>query len=97
MAPCIRKLHKWIGLAVALQFTIWLGRGLTMSLLDKNAVENVHHRAPAGDTPDWPGSAVPPAAILAAATRPVQVIETHWLGHRPAYRPRATAEQKSVR
>ncbi|MGN7726542.1 NADH:ubiquinone reductase (Na(+)-transporting) subunit F [Luteimonas sp. 22616] len=86
MTPWIRKLHKWIGLAVALQFTVWLGSGLTMSLLDKDAVENVHHRAPAGDKRDWPGSAVSPAVVLAAATRPVQVIETHWLGDRPVYR-----------
>src|SRR5687768_6013697 len=44
MTPWIRKLHKWVGLIIALQFVMWTGSGLTMSLLDHARVEGKHHQ-----------------------------------------------------
>ena len=38
MTRFMRKLHKWIGLLVGLQFLVWLLSGLGMSLLDAKAV-----------------------------------------------------------
>lgn len=86
MTPWMRKLHKWVGLIIALQFVIWTGSGLVMSLLDHDAVANQHHRAPASPDPAWPADAVSPASVLANTDRPVQTIETHWLAGQPVYR-----------
>ena len=30
----MRKLHKWVGLLIAIQFLLWMGSGVVMSLLD---------------------------------------------------------------
>lgn len=86
MTPWMRKLHKWVGLIVALQFVIWLGSGLIMGLLDHDAVQNTHHRAPAVLTPSWPEQAVSPASVLTRSGRPVQTIATLWLLDHPVYR-----------
>ncbi len=87
MTPWMRKLHKWVGLIVALQFTLWLGSGLIMSLLDHDTVQgNLHRASAAQSAPVWPKDMLAPAQVLAAATQPVQTIETAWLQDRPVYR-----------
>ena len=87
MTPWIRKLHKWVGLIIALQFVVWMGSGLTMSLLDHNAVEGHHHQASQKHKPAaWPARMLAPAQVLAATRRPVQMIEATWLRDRPVYR-----------
>jgi Na+-transporting NADH:ubiquinone oxidoreductase subunit F len=87
MTPGIRKLHKWVGLIIALQFVMWTGSGLTMSLLDHERVEGHHHQAShRHDPPAWPKGTLAPAQILAAAKTPVQMIEATWLGEQPVYR-----------
>lgn len=87
MTPWIRKLHKWIGLLIALQFVIWMASGLVMSLLDHDTVKGHHHRAePARPAGAWPAGMRSPAEVVAGAGRPVRSIEAFWLQQRPVYR-----------
>lgn len=86
MTPWLRRLHKWVGLVIALQFLVWLGSGLTMSLLDQDTVAGGHHQAASAPTPRWPPGMRSPAQVLADAARPVQNIDSHWLAGRPVYR-----------
>ena len=86
MTPWIRKLHKWVGLVIGLQFVIWTASGLLMSLLDTGTVNNQHHRAPAAQVLAWPEAAVSPSKLLAGEARAVQLIESHWLASKPVYR-----------
>lgn len=87
MTPLIRKLHKWVGLIIALQFVVWTASGLTMSLLDHDTVEGHHHQASHTDVAAaWPDRMLAPARVLVAAKRPVQTIEATWLQERPVYR-----------
>ena len=37
-APLLRRIHKWIGLVLGLQFVIWAVSGATMALLDMKTV-----------------------------------------------------------
>lgn len=85
MTPWIRKLHKWVGLLITLQFTLWMGSGLVMSLLDRDAREGHHHRAQHEHKP-WPAGLLSPSQVLATAKQPVQMIETAWVLERPVYR-----------
>ena len=84
MTPWIRKLHKWVGLIIALQFVIWMASGLMMSLLDRDTVnkkvDNAH------EPKVWPPGMLAPSQVVAAARRPVQTIDTFWLQDRPVYR-----------
>jgi len=41
----IRKSHKWLGLILAIQFIIWVGSGLIMSLLPEELIAGVHTTA----------------------------------------------------
>lgn len=87
MTPWIRRLHKWVGLIIALQFVIWMGSGLVMSLLDHETVEGHHHRAEhAHKAPVWPDDTMSPGNILTQAKRPVQMIDAMWLQGQPVYR-----------
>lgn len=87
MTPWIRKLHKWVGLIIALQFVIWTASGLTMSLLDADTVAGQQHRTKNLDEPRmWPTGMLSPAQIVAVAERPVQTVEAFWLQDRPVYR-----------
>lgn len=87
MTPWFRKLHKWVGLVIALQFVLWLGSGLLMSLLDHDRVQGHIHRAHAEAKPSsWPGDALPPAQVLRNAGRDVQSLESFQLDGRPVYR-----------
>lgn len=87
MTPLLRKLHKWVGLLVGLQFLLWLASGLVMSLFDHHVVAGQAHRAPAKPAAVWPAAGLmAPAAILAAAKEPVESLDSHWLAQVPAYR-----------
>lgn len=87
MTPWIRRLHKWVGLIIVLQFVIWVGSGLVMSLLDHERVEGHQHQAEhARLLSVWPSDAMPPSQVLAAARRPVQSLEATWLLDQPVYR-----------
>jgi Na(+)-translocating NADH:ubiquinone oxidoreductase F subunit len=87
MTPMLRKLHKWVGLVVGIQFLLWLASGLVMSLFDHHEVTGHAHRAPAQAASVWPVAEVmAPTAILSAARQPVETLDSHWLGQVPAYR-----------
>lgn len=86
MTPILRKLHKWVGLLVGLQFLLWLASGLVMSLFDHHVVAGQAHRAPAKPAAAWPSGLMAPTAVLAAAKQPVESLESHWLAQVPAYR-----------
>lgn len=86
MTPWMRRLHKWVGLIIALQFLLWMVSGLIMALLDKDSVRGNRYRAQAQEAPAaWPLDAVGTAAI-AAATGGSHVISSAWLLDRPVYR-----------
>ncbi|HEX8574546.1 MAG TPA: hypothetical protein VF759_17530 [Allosphingosinicella sp.] len=59
-APLLRRIHKWIGLILGLQFMIWTVSGATMALLDMETVAGGEAR-PAAAAPALPsgGSAWP--------------------------------------
>ncbi len=86
MTPWIRKLHKWVGLIIGLQFVIWTASGLIMSLLDSAKVDNRHHLAPAEPARPWPQSTIAPSRIVPSEGHAVQLIESHWLAAQPVYR-----------
>ena len=87
MTPWIRKLHKWVGLVIALQFVVWMGSGLLMSLLDHETVQGHGHQAEHAHAPSpWPSGLLSPSQVMAKAGRPVQTIEAFWLLERPVYR-----------
>ena len=50
----LRKIHKWVGLMIGLQFLIWAISGTAMALLDMDEVAG-------GEMVERPGVAVPPA------------------------------------
>lgn len=87
MTPFLRKLHKWVGLIVGLQFLLWLGSGLVMSLFDHHTVTGQIHRAPPPPAQPWPmAGLLAPSAVLAGTVRPADVLETAWLGTKPVYK-----------
>jgi Na(+)-translocating NADH:ubiquinone oxidoreductase F subunit len=87
MTPWIRRLHRWFGLVIALQFVIWMGSGLMMSLIDHERVQGEHHRTKHEHAAkSWPADAASPAQALAAAKRPAQRLDTVWLLDQPAWR-----------
>ncbi len=92
MTGWMRTLHKWAGLILAVQFLLWMGSGLVMSLLDHDKVQGHQYRAHA--TPkstQWPTGTLAPSRVLSAAELPVQSLEAMWLRDRPVYRLSNTA------
>ena len=87
MTPWMRRLHKWVGLVIALQFVLWMGSGLVMSLLPHDRVQGHEHRAEHAHEPaTWPATVLPPGQVLAGAGQPVRSLEASWLRDRPVYR-----------
>jgi len=89
----MRRLHKWLGLLIGLQFVLWLGSGLMMGLLDPDRIAGSAQRAPAAATPAWPANTVSPTEALRAAEHPAATLDSGWLLDRPVYRrqsPRGT-------
>ena len=86
MTACLRKLHRWVGLVIGLQFALWMGSGLLMALLDHDAVgghaTRTHHAAPA-----WPVAAVlAPAHVASDAGATLDAVESTWLLDAPMYK-----------
>ena len=87
MTRWMRKLHKWTGLILAVQFVLWMGSGLVMSLLDHDKVQGHHYRAVAASKPaQWPTGTLAPSHVLSRATLPARSLEAMWLRERPVYR-----------
>lgn len=89
MKAWFARLHRWVGLLIAVQFVLWLASGLVMSFLDHDAVSGHRHAAAPVDAPDrWPGAVLSPAEVAVRAGEPVESVERAWLLGRPVYRVR---------
>lgn len=89
MTPWLRRLHKWIGLLVGLQFVLWMVSGLMMGWLDHDRVQGHIWRAHAVPVPAWPLDALPAETVLRAASGTdahVGGVASAWLDGRPVYR-----------
>ncbi|MBA0223288.1 2Fe-2S iron-sulfur cluster-binding protein [Stenotrophomonas sp. TWI169] len=86
MTPWLRRLHRWIGVLVGLQFLVWLGSGLGMSLLDPDRIAGTSQRAAPAAPPAWPADTVSPADALRAARWPAATLDSGWLLQAPVYR-----------
>lgn len=86
MTAWMRRLHVWIGLVAGLQFLLWMGSGLVMSVLDAEQVHSSATRAAAAPARPWTGDTLAPRQVLASQRGPVDTLATGWLGERPVYR-----------
>lgn len=85
MTPWMRKLHKWIGLLIGLQFVLWMASGLMMGLLPHARVQGEDSRAPAPAARAWPGDVMPAGEVLRRSGA-AQAVASGWLLDRPVYR-----------
>lgn len=85
MTPGMRKIHKWIGLLIGIQFVLWLGSGLIMSLLDHDQVQGHGYRAHGTKAQPWPKNALPANAVLGKGESTIQRVSSGWLLERPVY------------
>ncbi|WP_082439646.1 MULTISPECIES: 2Fe-2S iron-sulfur cluster-binding protein [unclassified Massilia] len=86
MSPWMRRLHKWVGLILAIQFVLWMSSGVVMSLLDANKVNGREFRVKPPLPPEWPRGVLTADAVLAASSDNVMAIASGWLLGRPVYR-----------
>ena len=86
MSPWMRRLHKWVGLLLAIQFVLWMSSGVVMSLLDAKKVQGREYRIKPPAAPEWPRNVLAPDAVLAASAGKVMAITSGWLLDRPVYR-----------
>ncbi len=85
MSHTLRKLHKWIGLIVALQFLLWMASGVVMSLLDADKVQGRAFRVKPPAPQAWPRDVLDPSSLLAASKEAVSSIGSGWVLDRPVY------------
>ncbi|MGH3711781.1 MAG: hypothetical protein ACRDRQ_27630, partial [Pseudonocardiaceae bacterium] len=76
MTPWMRKIHKWIGLLIGIQFVLWLGSGLTMSLLDHDQVQGHGYRAHGTKAQPWPKNALPASTVLGKGESTIQRVSS---------------------
>lgn len=86
MTPWMRKIHKWIGLIIAIQFVLWMASGVVMSLLDAKKVAGREFRIkPAPAAAKWPADVRTAEAVLTASSAQVMTISSGWLLDQPVY------------
>ncbi len=85
MTPWMRRLHKWIGLLVAIQFLLWMASGLGMSWLEHDRVQGKTWRAPDPEPRAWPEEALPAERVLALSAEPANGIASAWVDGTPVY------------
>ena len=79
------RFHIWLSWIVGLQILIWVATGLFMALSPIETVRGEHLMRKAQAVDLRGATVLPPAAVLARETRPVQhLMLKNWLG-RPAY------------
>jgi hypothetical protein len=82
-AILFRKIHKWVGLILGIQFVLWTVSGATMALLDMEKVGG-HAAAPAASASTaWPAGVSAPAI-----SGPVEGLTLRRLLDRPIYEVR---------
>lgn len=75
-----RKIHKWAGLALGLQFVIWTVSGAIMALLDMDKVGGHSNAAPIEVSTPWASDLIPIASLGAAESLSIKRI-----ADRPVY------------
>lgn len=86
MSYWMRKLHKWVGLVIGIQFLLWMSGGVMMSLLDADKVQGREFRIKPPAPAAWPTGVLAPEAVLVASADKVMAISSAWLLDRPVYR-----------
>ncbi len=86
MTAWLRRIHKWLGLLIGIQFLLWMASGTLMSLLDSEKVAGTLSRMPKVASPAWPHDALAPDTVLAAQATPVRTLATGWLLGKPVFR-----------
>jgi Na+-transporting NADH:ubiquinone oxidoreductase subunit F len=86
MTPWMRKIHKWFGLVIAIQFVLWMSSGVVMSLLDAEKVRGREFRVKPPAAAKWPVDAMTVDAVLARSSNQVMTISSGWLLQMPVYR-----------
>jgi uncharacterized iron-regulated membrane protein len=61
-----RKIHKWVGLILGLQFVLWTVSGAVMALLDMEKVGGHSSAAPVEVGTPWPAALLAPASFGSA-------------------------------
>ncbi|HEU4852906.1 MAG TPA: 2Fe-2S iron-sulfur cluster-binding protein [Telluria sp.] len=82
----MRKIHKWVGIIIAIQFVLWMASGVIMSLLDAGKVAGREFRIKPPTGMAWPTNAVAVDEVVAKSTEPVMTIASGWLNDTPVYR-----------
>ena len=86
MSRWLRKLHRWVGLVIGLQFVLWMASGLLMALLDHDVVMG-HATRSHSSAPVWPVAQVlPPAQVARSQGTGLSMVESAWLGAAPMYK-----------
>ncbi|WP_182915851.1 2Fe-2S iron-sulfur cluster-binding protein [Massilia cavernae] len=86
MTPWMRKIHKWIGIIIAIQFVLWMSSGVVMSLFDAGKVGGREFRIKPPAASLWPANALTVDDVLAKAAAPVMTVSSGWLLDQPVYR-----------
>lgn len=86
MSPWMRKIHKWVGIVIAIQFVLWMASGVIMSLLDAGKVAGREFRIKPATGMAWPESTVPVNEVVAKSQDPVLTAASGWLIGMPVYR-----------
>ena len=58
-----RRIHKWVGLVIGIQFVLWTVSGAIMALLDMDKVGGHSAAAPTEVTSAWPADLLDPARL----------------------------------
>ena len=75
-----RRIHKWVGLILGLQFVLWTISGATMALLDQEKVGGHASAGPIEIVSAWPDKLVAPASFGA-----VEHLALRRIADRPVY------------
>lgn len=86
MSPWMRRLHKWVGVILAIQFVLWMSSGVMMSLLEADKVAGREFRVKSPAPPAWPHDVLSTDAVLAGTKESIMTISSGWLLDQPVYR-----------
>ena len=86
MSHWMRRIHKWVGLILAIQFVLWTASGALMSVLDSDKVAGREFRVKPPAPPAWPRDVLSTDAVLAATKESIMTINSGWLLDQPVYR-----------
>ena len=75
-----RKIHKWVGLVIGLQFVLWTVSGAIMALLDMDKVGGHSAAEPVQATTPWPNGLMNPESFGT-----VESLTLRRLADRPVY------------